>query len=224
MVLLSFYKAHQQAWEKEKKKQASIFVVLIFVWGGLLQKNQVSKVLSFYLEQTTCLRKFPQLFVSVDIDTLGQTCPKAPCLNGFLYEFLIGILSQEGQIRAPVVWATTLAVDSVCSILCLETCKTATQSLFIQTFDKWPYSDCVPHRLFFCFSSGSVPKPWFSLKHLISALFSLLLPFVCHDSVCSKAFADFLVCVSHLAYLHNGAWLKQALKFVNLLGHFILLE
>lgn len=146
---------------KRKKKQASIFIVLIFVWGGLLQKNQVSKVLSFYLEQTTCLRKFPQLFVSVDIDTLGQTCPKAPCLNGFLYEFLIGILSQEGQIRAPVVWATTLAVDSVRSILCLETCKTATQSLFLQTFDKWPYSDCVPHRLFFLFFF------WISAKTMV---------------------------------------------------------
>lgn len=155
MVCLDFYKTHQQAW---KKKSKPVFQLSSFQSGEAYFKTWVSKVLSFYLEQTTCLRKFLQLFVSVDIDTLGQTCPKASCLNSFLYVFLIGILSQEGQIRAPVVRGTALAVDSVSSILPLETCKTATQSLFLQTFDKWPYSDCVPNRhfLFFFWISAKI--------------------------------------------------------------------
>lgn len=45
--------------EKKKKSKAAfnIVVVLILVWEAYF-KNWVSKVLSFYLEQTTHLRKF----------------------------------------------------------------------------------------------------------------------------------------------------------------------
>lgn len=176
---LVFTKHTSRHGKKKKESQLSIFQLSSFQSGEAYFKNWVSEVLSFYLEQTTCFRKFLQFFVSVDIDTLGQTCPKAPCLNGFLYVFLIGIPSQEGQIRAPVIGATALAVDSINSVLPLETCKTATQSLFLQTFDKWYYSDCVPNRHFLFFFWISAQTMVFSLSILFllcSLCFAFCLP------------------------------------------------
>lgn len=199
MVLLGFHKAHQQAWKKKKARQLSIFQLSSFWFGEAYFKNWVSEVLSFYLEQTACLRKFLQFFVSVDIDTLGQTCPKAPCLTSFLYVFLIGILSQEGQIRAPVTGATALAVDSISSVLPLETCKTATQSWFLQTFDKWSYSDCAPNRhflFFFWISAKTMVSP------LVSALFSLLCLLFAMIQLVRKHLLTFLLMYHHIQHAH----------------------
>lgn len=206
----SVFTKHSSRHGKKKASQLLMLQLSSFQFGEAYFKNWVSEVLSFYLEQTTYLRKFLQFFVSVDIDTLGQTCPKAPCLTSFLYVFLIGILSQEGQIGAPATGAPALAVDSISSVLPLETCKTATQSLFLQAFDKWSYSDCAPNRHFFvslldqCQNHGFPP-------YFCCVLFAL--PFVCHNSACSKAFSDFLVYVSsYLAYFHSGVWLNQLSK------------
>lgn len=222
MSHLSFYKAQKQA-QKKKEIQLLILQLSSFQFGEAYFKYWVSKVLSFYLEQTMYLRKFLQFFVSFDIDTLGQTCPKAPCLTSFLYVFLIGILSQEGQIRAPVTGAPALAVDSISSVLPLETCKTATQSSFLQTFDKWSYSDCAPNRHFLFFfwisAKSMVPPLIFALFSLLYLLFAIILLVQSQHLLILLFMYHY---IQHTSLIVSG--LTNFLNFINLLGKFLLLE